>query len=73
LSPEGSDLVRISESLLLNRWLSSEARLFLFWGHLEVKVHFCPSWIPRWLQGELLRAKTDVKMEAGMPSYFSFF
>jgi hypothetical protein len=30
---------------------------------------FCPSWIPRWWQGEWLRAKKDTWMEAGCQAF----
>jgi hypothetical protein len=57
-----------------------EALLFLFpdavsFGppYRDVIHQSCPSWIPRWLQGEWLRTKTDTEMKTEMSSFSPIF
>jgi hypothetical protein len=47
--------------------------LFLLPPCKNVTDWSCPSWIPKWLQGEWLRAKTDKKMETKMPAFSPTF
>jgi hypothetical protein len=44
-----------------------------FSSYKDVIDQFCPSWIPKWLPDEWLRAKTRNKMETDMPSFSPAF
>jgi hypothetical protein len=67
---EGSHLVRISNSWLPGVVCPAEALPFLSSIPCckDVIDLSCPSWIPKWLQGEWLRAKIGTKIEAWIPS-----
>jgi hypothetical protein len=79
-SVEGSNLAWIGKSHCLAGGLSCVFCCSFPWGQfspsLLVISQSCPLLIPKWLQGEWFKAKTDAKMEAGMPSVtlaFSLF